>query len=298
MEDDRTILKTLLPAQVPKFALTNWFSDSFKRLGDIMVALLGLILLAPIFVLLSILIKRDSQGPVFYRGPRMGKNERVFQIIKFRTMREEPASYTGPSITGRNDPRITPLGQWLRETKLNELSQLWNVLIGEMSLVGPRPEVPEIAQTWPTSLRREILSVRPGITSPASILYRDEEKLLNTSRVMDDYMENILPDKLRLDQLYVRHHNLITDLDALFWTFVILIPPISDQKIPEGWLFGGPVSRLMNHYLNWLIIDFFIAFFSIGFVGVLWRLPGSFRFWGTLISRSPRRYFAVSETSS
>jgi len=274
MENDRTLFKTLLPVQAQEFTLADWFSNLAKRSMDIIFALLGLIFLSPVFILLGVLIKRDSPGPVFYRGPRMGKGERVFQILKFRTMREEPASYAGPSITGRNDPRITLLGQWLRDTKLNELPQMWNVLIGEMSLVGPRPEVPEIAQTWTETLRREILSVRPGMTSPASILYRDEEKLLNTSRVMDDYMENILPDKLRLDQLYIRHHNLITDLDTLFWTFVILIPPISDQKIPERWLFGGPVSRLMNHYLNWLVIDFVIALLSIGLVGILWRLPG------------------------
>jgi lipopolysaccharide/colanic/teichoic acid biosynthesis glycosyltransferase len=204
----------------------------------------------------------------------MGMNERIFQILKFRTMREEPASYAGPGITGHNDPRITPLGQWLRDTKLNELPQMWNVLKGEMSMVGPRPEIPEITQTWPAALRREILSVRPGITSPASILYRDEEKRLNTSQVMEDYLENILPDKLRLDQLYVRHHGFITDLDALFWTFVILIPRLGDKKIPERWLFGGPISRFMSRYLNWLVIDFVVALLSIGLVGVLWRMTG------------------------
>ena len=274
MENDRGQLKSVfpIPARIPIHP--HWYSITAKRLMDILVALWGLILLSPVFLFLGMLIKRDSPGPVFYWGRRMGKGGRVFQILKFRTMREEESSYAGPSITGCNDKRITPLGQWLRDTKLNELPQLWNVLVGEMSLVGPRPEDPNIAKTWPKSLRDEILSVRPGITSPTSILYRDEEKRLNSDRLMDDYMENILPDKLRLDQLYVRHHTFLGDLDTLFWTFVILIPQLGNRQISEGWLFGGPVSRFTRRYLNWLIIDFVVAFLSIGFAGILWRLGG------------------------
>jgi lipopolysaccharide/colanic/teichoic acid biosynthesis glycosyltransferase len=204
----------------------------------------------------------------------VGKGGKVFQILKFRTMHEEPASYAGPSITGHDDKRITLLGRWLRDTKLNELPQFWNVLVGEMSLVGPRPEVPEIARTWSPSLGSEILSVRPGITSPASILYRDEERRLKSDRVMDEYMEHILPDKLRLDQLYIRHHTFLGDFDTLFWTFVLLIPRLGDRQISEGWLFGGPVSRFMRRYLNWFVIDFLVALASIGLTGVLWRMNG------------------------
>jgi hypothetical protein len=151
---------------------------------------------------------------------------------------------------------------------------LWNVLIGEMSLVGPRPEAPQIAKTWSPSVRDEILSMRPGITSPASVVYRDEEKRLDPRRLMDDYMENILPDKLRLDQLYVRHHSLLTDLDTLFWTFVVLIPRLGDKYISEGWLFGGPITRLSRRYLNWFVVDFLVALLSIGLTGVLWRMSG------------------------
>lgn len=274
MENDRITLNPLLP--VPR-SLTSFearVTNLTKRLMDIVLSAMGLLLLSPAFLVLGILIKRDSPGPVFYRGARMGRGGRVFQILKFRTMREEPASYAGPSITGRDDPRITPLGGWLRDTKLNELPQLWNVLVGGMSLVGPRPEDPRIVNTWSQSLREEILSVRPGITSPASISYRDEEKRLDPHRLMDDYMENIQPDKLRLDQLYVRHHNLFTDLDTLFWTFVILIPRLGDRQISEGWLFGGPVNRLMRRYLNWFALDFVIALLSIGVTGALWRLSG------------------------
>jgi len=275
MENDRGQLKSVfpIPAHIP--LPPHWYSFTAKRLMDILAAVIGLILLLPVFVFLGILIRRDSSGPVFYRGRRLGRKGRVFQILKFRTMREEPESYTGPSITGCNDKRITALGQWLRDTKLNELPQLWNVLVGEMSLVGPRPEDPGIAKTWPKSVRDEILSVRPGITSPASILYRDEEKRLKSDRMMDDYMENILPDKLRLDQLYVRHHTFLGDLDALFWTFVILIPRLGNRQISEGWLFGGPVSRFIRRYLNWFVLDFLVALASIGLTGVLWRLGGA-----------------------
>lgn len=274
MESNRNVTKRIISAPGRISIPAHGYSFAAKRVLDVTVAALGLVILAPFFAFLATLIKRDSPGPVFYRGSRVGKGGKVFQILKFRTMREEPASYEGPSITGRNDARITPLGGWLRDTKLNELPQLWNVLVGEMSLVGPRPEVPEIAKTWPESLQHEILSVRPGITSPASVLYRDEEKRLKSNRVVDEYMENILPDKLRLDQLYVRHHNFLTDLDTLFWTFVIMIPRLGDRQISEGWLFGGPVSRFARRYLNWFVIDFLVALLSIGLVGVLWRLSG------------------------
>ncbi len=274
MENNRSTPKPLMSVPEQMISFETQVSNFIKRLVDIFTAALGLLILSPLFLVLAILIRRESHGPAFYWGPRVGMGGRVFQILKFRTMREEPASYAGPSITGRNDPRITPLGQWLRDTKLNELPQLWNVLIGDMSLVGPRPEDPQISRTWPKSLRDEILSMRPGITSPASILYRDEEKRLNPERVVDDYMENILPDKLRLDQLYVRHHNLFTDLDALFWTFVIMIPRLGDRQIPEGWLFGGPITRLSRNYLSWFAIDFIVALLCIGVTGVLWRLSG------------------------
>jgi lipopolysaccharide/colanic/teichoic acid biosynthesis glycosyltransferase len=252
----------------------RWWGNAAKRAFDVLLSALGLLILSPVFLFIAILIKRGSPGPVFFRGPRMGRGERVFQILKFRTMREEPASYNGPGVTGRDDPRITPEGRWLRATKMNELPQLWNVLAGEMSLVGPRPEDPKIAATWSPEVRREILSVRPGITSPSSVAYHDEEDRLTAAGVMDEYIRNILPDKLRLDQLYVRHHNFITDLDALFWTFVILIPRLGEHRISEGWLFGGPISRFVRNHMSWMAIDFLVAFGSIGLVGVLWRLGG------------------------
>jgi lipopolysaccharide/colanic/teichoic acid biosynthesis glycosyltransferase len=281
MENDRNILKNIIPRSGFDPIRPHWYSFAAKRLMDVLAALLGLIFLAPLFVFIGILIKRDSPGPAFYRGPRMGRGGRVFQILKFRTMREDAASYAGPGITAEDDPRITPLGKWLRDTKINELPQLWNIFLGDMSLVGPRPENPEIVETWPEPARAEILSMRPGITSPASVAYHDEEMRLKSNNVMDHYMEHIVPDKLRLDLLYVRHHTFLGDMDALFWTFVILIPRLKEKKIPEGWLFGGPVSRFLRRYVRWALIDFLIAFLSIDLIGIMWRLyhPLDLGFW-------------------
>ena len=147
-------------------------------------------------------------------------------MLKFRTMYERPSSYAGPPVTCQGDDRITPIGHWLRDTKINELPQLWNVLVGEMSLVGPRPEDIGIAMEWPEDVRVEILSVRPGITSPASIIYHDEEHKLSRANVMAEYVHGILPDKMRLDQLYVRNQSFTADLDIIGWTIAIFAPQI------------------------------------------------------------------------
>jgi lipopolysaccharide/colanic/teichoic acid biosynthesis glycosyltransferase len=220
---------------VEPFSLALFYNKArelVKRTFDFAASLVGLILLSPVFVYIVILIKRDSPGPVFFWGNRMGRNGKPFRILKFRTMYESPESYQGPKVTGAKDSRITSLGHWLRDTKINELPQLWNVLIGEMSLVGPRPEDVDIAKTWDADAFEEILSVRPGITSPASILYHDEEKMLSKDNLMGDYLKKILPDKLRLDRLYVRHHSFFSDLDAIFWTIAIILPQLAKTKIP------------------------------------------------------------------
>ncbi len=248
-----------------------WFSLALKRAFDILASAVGLILLLPLFVAIAILIKRESPGPVFYRGPRLGKDGKIFHILKFRTMYERPQSYGRARLTARDDDRITPFGRWLRDTKLNELPQLWNVLKGEMSLVGPRPEDPEIAVHWPLSARREILSVLPGITSPASILYRHEESLLSTANLMEEYLHNILPDKLRLDRLYVRTRSFVGDLDILFWTLSILGSRVFRPRLRESLLFAGPLSRLTRRHLLWFMVDLGISLASVSVVGLAWH---------------------------
>jgi lipopolysaccharide/colanic/teichoic acid biosynthesis glycosyltransferase len=243
-----------------------------KRVLDFTASLIGLIVLSPFFALIAILIKRDSPGPVFYWGSRIGQSGVVFKMLKFRTMYETRKSYRGPRVTSKEDDRITPFGKWMRDTKMNELPQLWNVLIGEMSLVGPRPEDPTISKTWPIKIAREILSVRPGITSPASVLYRDEESMLHAGEVMQKYLHELSPDKMRLDQLYVRYHSFWLDLDVILWTALLLMPKIKAYSPPEQILFVGPVTRLIERYVAWVLWDFLAVLASIVFVGAVVRL--------------------------
>jgi lipopolysaccharide/colanic/teichoic acid biosynthesis glycosyltransferase len=247
------------------------FSDILKRALDIFASSLALILLSPFFALIAYQIKRDSPGPVFYRGPRIGLGGKVFLILKFRTMYERPQSYAGPRVTAHDDDRITPLGRWLRDTKLNELPQFWNVLKGDMSLVGPRPEDPELAKGWSPEVWHEVLSVRPGVTSPASVHYSDEEALLSSGDVVGTYMEKLVPDKIRLDQLYVRNRSFLLDLDTLLWTFLILLPMIGSQTPPEQLVFVGPFTRLVRRYINWFVIDSLVTFAAFAAAGIIWR---------------------------
>lgn len=267
MTENTTTLNTLRTA-VP---LRVQVGHALKRAFDLLGALIGLILLAPVFGVIALLIKKDSPGPVFYHGRRAAYRGGEFRILKFRTMYENGASYAGPKVTAGDDPRITQLGHFLRDTKINELPQLWNVLKGEMSLVGPRPEDPDIVATWPEAVQREILSVRPGVTSPASVLYRDEESLLKSNEVMDTYLTAILPSKMRLDQLYVRHRSLLLDLDVILWTLLVLVPRLGGYQPGESRLFWGPVSLFVRRYFNWFVIDGLISLGAIAVTGVFWR---------------------------
>jgi hypothetical protein len=189
-------------------------------------------------------------------------------------MYENPNSYNGPQITAMDDPRVTPLGRWLRDSKLNELPQLWNVLVGDMSLVGPRPEHPDIVSGWPEHLRKEILSMRPGITSPASVLFRDEETKMRFGTVMKTYLDEILPAKLHLDLRYVRNHSLLVDLEVIFWTLVLLFPPARQKTVSEHFLFWGPLSVFISRHLNWFLADTFVALSAVVGAGFIWRSGG------------------------
>ncbi|MBL6982300.1 MAG: sugar transferase [Anaerolineales bacterium] len=249
-----------------------WVSQLAYRARDIALAFIGLLILAPFFALFALLIKRDSPGPVFYWGPRVGKNGKLFEILKFRTMYEQPESYQGPQITAKGDPRVTPVGQWLRNTKINELPQLWNVLIGEMSLIGPRPEVPEVVENWPKEIRQIILSVRPGVTSPASVIYRDEEELLPLGDEMQTYLDSVAPRKMYLDRIYVNNRSFWMDLDVLFWTLLVLTPRLGEYKLPEEQLLWGPIARLFKRYINWFSIDAITAFLAFGISSVFLRV--------------------------
>ena len=196
-----------------------------KRLLDVFSSFAGLLLLAPLFAAIAVWIRLDSPGPVFFRQERVGRDGAPFRIHKFRTMRAAP----GPddlAITVGADPRITRAGAFLRRTKLDELPQLIDVLRGDMSLVGPRPEVPRYVADYPADVRAKVLSVRPGITDLASLQYRDESALL--ARAADperEYREVVLPAKLRLAVEYVDHATLAGDLRLIGLTLRTLLGP-------------------------------------------------------------------------
>lgn len=190
-----------------------------KRLFDVVCSLLGLVLLAPVFLVVAILVKFDSKGPVFFKHERIGKDFRPFRVYKFRTM-HEGAEQHGSSVTVGSDERITKLGRLLRRTKIDELPQLLNVLKGDMSLVGPRPEVKKYVDLYEQEYRR-LLAVRPGITDPASLRYSEEEKVLALSPDWEeDYRTRVLPDKIRLSLQYVENHSLGTDLSLILRTIM------------------------------------------------------------------------------
>jgi lipopolysaccharide/colanic/teichoic acid biosynthesis glycosyltransferase len=186
-----------------------------KRLFDLICAATGLLLLSPLLIAMATWIKLDSPGPVFFRQQRVGRFGAPFRIHKFRTMRVD-ASGLGPEITVGADPRITRAGRFLRRSKVDELPQLFDVLAGTMSLVGPRPEVPRYVAMYPAALREKVLSVRPGITDPASIEYHDESAVL--ARALDPeraYVEQVMPAKLQYAARYVEQRSLLGDLQLI-----------------------------------------------------------------------------------
>ena len=194
------------------------FPAATKRAFDVVAAGLGLVLLAPLFVVVAAWIKLDSSGPVFFRQERIGRGGQPFRIHKFRTMRVAGEA-SGSALTVGADPRITRAGAFLRRTKVDELPQLIDVLRGDMSVVGPRPEVPRYVATYPPELRAKVLSVRPGITDPASLQFRDESTLL--ARAADperEYRDVVLPAKLRLAADYVDSASLGGDLRLIVAT--------------------------------------------------------------------------------
>ena len=192
-----------------------------KRALDISSALIGLLCLWPVFLVIAVLIKRDSQGPVFFRQDRIGKDFRPFRMYKFRTMVGDGLGQ-GSQITAGDDPRITRVGYLLRRLKLDELPQLINVLRGEMSLVGPRPEVPQYVEVFRADYE-EILSVRPGMTDWASLAFRDEAAILGGSANPEEmYMRIVLPAKLELGREYVRRASLAGDVTVIVQTLMAL----------------------------------------------------------------------------
>ena len=192
-----------------------------KRTFDFLASFFGLLLLSPLILCIAVWVKCDSKGPIFYRQVRVGKDGREFKLLKFRSMRVG-ADKAGLLTLGDRDPRVTHSGFWLRKTKLDELPQLFNVLVGEMSLVGPRPEVPKYVELY-TPEQREILSVRPGITDVASVEMRDEAELMAQQADPEGYYVNVqLPLKIKLAKEYIAQQSLLSDLKLIVRTIGVM----------------------------------------------------------------------------
>jgi len=190
-----------------------------KRLLDVTLSCLGLALLSPLFAFLALLVKLDSKGPVFFRQERIGQGLKPFRIYKFRTMVADAHKKGGPITVGQ-DPRITRIGRILRKTKLDELPQLINVVNGEMSFVGPRPEVRQYVDLYRRDYE-EILAIRPGITDLASLKYRDEQTKLGLANDPEqEYVRHVLPDKIALAKEYVRRSSFTYDISLMVKTVV------------------------------------------------------------------------------
>lgn len=193
-----------------------------KRIFDIILSGCGLIVLSPLFFILAIWIKLDSKGPVFYKQIRVGKNNKNFKLYKFRSMRIG-ADKAGLITIGGHDPRVTHSGYFIRKYKLDEFPQLINVLIGDMSLVGPRPEVRKYVEMY-TEDQMHVLDVRPGITDLASIRYRNENELLEKAENPDQYyIDVIMQDKLKINLDYVKNHSFMYDIKLIFGTFWAIV---------------------------------------------------------------------------
>ncbi len=190
-----------------------------KRMVDIIAALTGLFLLSPAFLIIALLIKLESKGPVFFRQVRVGKNNIDFYLFKFRSMYVDTEK-KGQLTIGMRDPRITGMGYRLRKFKLDELPQLYNVLIGDMSLVGPRPEVRRYVSLY-NEEQLKVLSVKPGITDYASIKYFEENAILGKSENPEQaYIDEIMPEKLEINLYYIKSNNILIDFKIIFTTFI------------------------------------------------------------------------------
>ena len=193
-----------------------------KRLFDVVAASFGLLLLSPLFLVVAIAIRRSSPGPVFFRQVRVGLRGAPFSMFKFRTMRPDAERFGGQLTVGA-DPRITPIGHTLRKLKLDELPQLINVVLGDMSLVGPRPEVPRYVALY-DERQRGVLAVRPGITDPASIAYRNENALLaNATDPEATYVAEVMPAKLEINLAYLERRSLLRDIGVILQTLGAIV---------------------------------------------------------------------------
>jgi len=208
----------------------SFYLQCGKRAFDLVSAMTGVLFLFPLLAVVGLAVRLTSKGPAVFRQVRVGRYGKPFELLKFRSLRQ--GAEKGPQLTAEGDPRITPLGLWLRRTKMDELPQLWNVIRGDMSLVGPRPEVPRFVARY-TKRQQEVFQERPGITGPEINIY--EEELLAHQRDTEQfYLRTILPAKLKHDLAYVSHIQFSSDLGVLWQTFKKLLIRIYQSEKPAA----------------------------------------------------------------
>lgn len=211
-----------------------------KRLLDLFIAGVGLLAFLPIGVCIALGLRFTGEGEIFYRQSRVGRGGRTFGLLKFATMLKNSPNIGTGTVTVRNDPRVLPLGGFLRKTKLNEVPQLWNVITGDMSIVGPRPLTPQTFAYYSPEAAEAITRMQPGLTGIGSIVFRDEEAIFakSTKPTHQCYREDISPRKAALEMWYFHHRSFWTDLKLIFFTVLVLVHP--DARFLERWLPGIP----------------------------------------------------------
>ena len=225
-----------------------------KRFLDIVCAIIGLTLLIPLLLPLVVLLRLTGEGKVFYRQERMGFRQRPFFILKFATMLENSPSIGSGDITLRDDPRVLPVGRILRKTKMNELPQLWNVLIGEMSLVGPRPLTVNQFGLYSADIAAVIAKAKPGITGVSALVFRDEERFLaGCANPREYYSQVLLPRKAKLESWYSENRTFLIDVIVLFLTACVVMRPSS--RIAETWVHNASGVGVADLYDGTRVTD-------------------------------------------
>lgn len=207
-------------------SLRNRADRIAKRALDVLLSGVAIIILSPLLLLIAVILRFTGEREIFYRQQRVGRGGETFPLLKFATMLKDSPNLPGGDITTGNDPRVLPFGRLLRKTKLNELPQLWNVLLGDMALIGPRPLTPRIYDRFPDDYKAAIRSLRPGLSGLGSVFFRDEEALLASASDRESYyVEVIQPYKADLEIWYARHRNIWVDLKLIFLTLLTVARP-------------------------------------------------------------------------
>lgn len=203
-----------------------------KRSFDIFCSLTALIILSPLLLLIAFILKITGEGEVFYLQERVGRYGVPFRIVKFATMLKESPNLLGGDVTIMDDPRVLPIGKILRKTKINELPQLWNILVGDMSIIGPRPLTPRVYSPFPDSYKDATYSLRPGLSGIGSVVFRDEERLLGGAVCREqDYIDNIIPYKSALEEWYARNISISLDIKLILITLLVIVRPNIDPTL-------------------------------------------------------------------